>query len=75
MNTERIMLYDVVILEADLPGTLFVKGNRATVVEVYGDHEGYELEFIDKDGSTLGVETIEASAVDKGIVKVIWKNP
>jgi hypothetical protein len=64
-----------VILKEDLPGTVFIKGDKATVVEIYSANEAYELEFYNKDGQTLGVETITAFNDGQSTVKVIWKNP
>ncbi len=32
--------------------------DTATVIEIYGDGEAYEMEFFDKEGKTIGVYTV-----------------
>ena len=62
-------LFERVVLLNDLTGTKFIKGDVATVVEIYNRGEGYEIEFFAADGTTLGVESVAADAVKscKGI--------
>jgi hypothetical protein len=67
--------HDVVILEQDLPGTTFKKGDKATVVHIYPNEEAYELEFFNENGSTLAVETVNAKIAGQEIIKVIWNPP
>lgn len=64
---ERIYLLE------NLVGTTFVKGDVGTVVVVYPDNKGYEVEFFALDGSSLGVETALAHQVKSanGIKKVL----
>lgn len=38
-------------------------GDVGTVVHVYGDGEGYEVEFMNKHGDTLAVLTLPCTAV------------
>ena len=66
-------LFERVVLLEDLPDTTFIKGDIATVVEIYKDNGGYEIEFFAADGTTLGVETVPAGAVMscKGIKGVL----
>lgn len=66
-------LFERVVLLEDLPGTTFVKGDIATIVEIYPDNDGYELEFFAVDGSTLGVEpvTIDKVMSCKGLKSVL----
>ena len=66
-------LFERVVLLEDLPHTSFIKGDIATVVAIYSDNKGYEIEFYAADGTTLGVETVEASKVMscKGIKGVL----
>ena len=56
-------LFERVVLVNDLPLTTFIKGDVATIVEIYPDSKGYEIEFFAADGTTLGVETVPADAV------------
>ena len=58
-----INLYDRVVLKNDLPKSRFTAGDVGTVVEVYNNGEGYEIEFFSLDGSTLGVETVSSDQV------------
>lgn len=62
-----------VYLLEDLPGTTFVKGDVGTVVAVYPEQKGYEIEFFALDGSSLGVETVLNHQVKSanGIKKVL----
>ena len=66
-------LFERVVLLKDLPDTSFIKGDVATVVEIYNKGEGYEVEFFAADGSTLGVETVSADAIKscKGVKGVL----
>ena len=36
---------------------------RGTIVEVYGNGEAFEVEFLDGEGRTTSVETVESSRV------------
>ncbi|OLY94605.1 DUF4926 domain-containing protein [Cnuella takakiae] len=62
-----------VYLLEDLTGTAFVKGDVGTVVAVYPNQKGYEVEFFALDGTSLGVETVLAHQVQSanGIKKVL----
>ncbi len=55
--------FERVILTKDLKGTLFVRGDVGTIVLIYPDCRGYEVEFFALDGSTLGVETVNKDDV------------
>jgi len=48
---------DVVALLVDRPDLGLGKGQTGTVVCVYGEHEAFEVEFVDNDGLTYGLET------------------
>jgi Domain of unknown function (DUF4926) len=54
---------DPVALLEDLPAHGLEAGDVGTVVLVYHDGEGYEVEFMDADGRTLAVETLQARQV------------
>ncbi|HEY8454837.1 MAG TPA: DUF4926 domain-containing protein [Actinopolymorphaceae bacterium] len=47
--------YDLVELVVDLPQENLTKGMVGTVVDVYQDPPGYEVEFTDDEGRTLGL--------------------
>ena len=66
-------LFERVFLLDNLAGTQFIKGDVATVVEIYEGGKGYEIEFFAADGTTLGVESVEANAIKscKGIKGVL----
>jgi hypothetical protein len=66
-------LFERVVLLKDLPNSAFIKGDIATIVEIYDKGRGYEIEFFAADGSTLGVETVPADVIKscKGIKGVI----
>ncbi len=55
-------LLDVVALTKDLPDQNLYKGQVGTIVEVY-DSENFEVEFVDLQGRTYAVETLNASQV------------
>lgn len=66
-------LFERVVLVKNLVNSRFIKGDVATIVEIYGKGKGYEIEFFAADGSTLGVETVPANAIKscKGIKGVL----
>lgn len=53
-------LLDVVVLTKDLPELSLRKGQVGTVVEVYSPTD-YEVEFVDLQGKTYALETLQAS--------------
>ena len=55
--------FERVVLTENLKGTPFVKGDVGTVVMIHENGKGFEVEFFAADGSTLGVETVEAGQV------------
>ncbi len=56
---------DLVALLIDLPDLGLVRGNVGTVVMVHGQQAGFEVEFINAIGRTIGVETLLVSQVKK----------
>jgi hypothetical protein len=66
-------LFERVFLLHNLAGTKFIKGDVATIVEIYDNGKGYEIEFFAADGTTLGVESVPADAIKscKGIKGVL----
>jgi hypothetical protein len=53
-------LLDVVALTQDLPGLGLHKGQVGTIVEVY-EPTVFEVEFVDLNGKTYAVETLNAA--------------
>jgi hypothetical protein len=65
--------FERVVLKEDLKGTSYVKGDIGTIVLIYPDARGFEVEFFALDGTTLGVETVLANQLipANGIKKVL----
>jgi hypothetical protein len=59
MASPSIELLDVVTLLTDLPEHNLFRGQVGTVVEVY-EPDAFEVEFVDKNGHTYGLETLKA---------------
>lgn len=53
--------HEYAVLLRDLPEFGLITGDVGTVVHVYGDQEGCEMEFTDIDGRTIAVVTVGAS--------------
>jgi Domain of unknown function (DUF4926) len=53
-------LLDVVVLTKDLPELNLRKGQVGTIVEVYMSDD-FEVEFVDLQGNTYALETLNAS--------------
>jgi|GEM_PF-161666 len=56
---------DLVALLIDLPDLGLVRGDVGTVAMVHGRREGFEVEFVNAGGQTIGVETLMADQVKK----------
>lgn len=54
---------DVVVLAEDLPEHGLKAGDLGTVVLVHGAYEGYEVEFVALDGSTIAVVSVFPSQI------------
>lgn len=55
--------HDSVALTRDLPAVGLVAGDVGVVVHIYEDRAAYEVEFVNFDGETIAVESLEAAAV------------
>ena len=53
-----IKQYDRVVLVDNVPKAHLVKGDVGTVIEIYNNGEGFEIEFFALDGTTISVETL-----------------
>jgi hypothetical protein len=58
-----IELFDRIVLTGDLPDKHLEQGDVGTIVMVYNNGEGYEVEFFTLSGATYRVETLSASLV------------
>lgn len=58
-----IKAFDVVALTEPLPEEGLEAGDTGTVVEMYGDAEGFDIEFFNALGDTVAVVTVRASQV------------
>ena len=55
--------HDRVVLVTSVPAEGLEAGDAGTVVDVYEDGQGYEVEFVTLDGHTAAVATLESSKV------------
>ncbi|MGH9897325.1 MAG: DUF4926 domain-containing protein [Pyrinomonadaceae bacterium] len=55
--------FDPVVLNADLPEHYLRVGDIGTVVLIYQDRAGYEVEFVALDGETVAVISLHADQV------------
>ncbi len=60
MNNQQIHERDVVALTVDLPQLKLIRGQVGTVVFVYAP-DAFEVEFVDDDGRTYGLTTLNGS--------------
>lgn len=67
-----IELFKEAVLVVDLPDKGLEKGDVGVVVEVYGDYQGYEVEFMTKEGRTIAVETLSPDQVRAISKQDIW---
>lgn len=55
--------HSLVVLDTDPPHEILSRGDVGTVVHVYKDGKGYEVEFVDGGGRTVALITVDASDV------------
>ncbi len=68
---------DLVALLTDRPALGLRRGDVGTVVHIYGSNDLYEVEFINANGDTVAVETLNADeirAVDLGRVMLHYSD-
>jgi hypothetical protein len=58
-----IIEHDRVVLTSDLPVDGLEVGDVGTVIHIYDDGAGYEVEFVALDGTTAAVVTVPATAI------------
>lgn len=59
----QINEHDSVVLAQAVPEFGLQCGDVGVVIAIYGNREGYEVEFLAGDGTTIGVVTLPAKAV------------
>ena len=55
--------HSLVVLDVDPPHEKLSRGDVGTVVHVYKEGKGYEVEFVDGGGRTVALITVDATAV------------
>lgn len=55
--------HDRVVLTTDLAGEKLAAGDVGTVVHVYRDGKGFEVEFVSLDGETVAIVTLEPGQI------------
>lgn len=68
---------DLVAITTDRPDLGLRRGDVGTVVHIYISSDLYEVEFINANGDTVGVETLnteEVQAVDLGRVMLHYND-
>ena len=55
--------HSLVVLDRDPPHERLSRGDVGTVVHVYKNGQGYEVEFVDGGGATVALITVDADAV------------
>ncbi len=55
--------HERVVLKSDVPAFGLKAGDVGTVVHVYNDKKAFEVEFVNLDGRTAAVVTLEAVQV------------
>ena len=54
---------DPVVLTCDLPAHALTRGDVGTAVIVHGRGEAFEVEFVDYDGQTIALLTLERNQI------------
>ncbi len=57
----RFSELDTVALARDVPEHSLKAGDVGTIVFVHGEHTAFEVEFVTRGGTTIGVLTLEPS--------------
>ncbi|WP_145384998.1 DUF4926 domain-containing protein [Stieleria neptunia] len=55
--------HSLVVLDAEPPHEKLTRGDVGTVVHVYKDGKGYEVEFVDGGGQTIALVTVGSDDV------------
>ena len=63
MGFKMLKELDTVVITKDIPTLSLVKGDIGTIVHIYGETEGLEVEFVSGEGKTVGVKTLKKTDV------------
>ena len=55
--------HSIVVLSRDVPESGLQAGDVGAIVHVYGHGTAYEVEFVDGDGTTVALTTLDSSDV------------
>jgi hypothetical protein len=55
--------HSLVVLNSDMPGAGLYAGDVGAVVHMHGQGKAYEVEFVDGDGTTIALLTLDAEHV------------
>jgi hypothetical protein len=55
--------HSIVVLNSDIPSAGLYAGDVGAIVHVHGQGKAYEVEFVDGDGTTIALLTLDADAV------------
>jgi hypothetical protein len=55
--------HDVIVLNRSLPENCLEAGDVGTIVHVYRNGDGFEVEFVTGNGETIAVVTLESGDV------------
>ena len=59
----EIELYEIVMIKTDIKN--IKSGSIGTVVEIWNDGEGYEVEFLDEEGNVIDCISLSKTQVRK----------
>ncbi|MGH7930800.1 MAG: DUF4926 domain-containing protein [Candidatus Binatia bacterium] len=55
--------HSIVVLNSDMPDAGLHAGDVGAIVHVHGQGKAYEVEFVDGDGTTIALLTLDADEV------------
>jgi hypothetical protein len=55
--------HSIVVLESDMPDAGLHAGDVGAIVHVHGQGNSYEVEFVDGDGTTIALMTLDSNQV------------
>ena len=55
--------HSIVVLNSDIPDAGLRAGDVGAIVHVHGQGKAYEVEFVDGDGTTVALMTLDSDAI------------
>jgi len=55
--------HSIVVLNSDMPNARLYAGDVGAIVYVHGQGRAYEVEFVDGDGTTIALLTLDAQEI------------